>query len=979
MQQRAKFIDVTRTFVPVDTESFPQTLHVGSGAESPEDRIPVVAYAGQNFLPTSYGYKSFFGTNQKLDIDAISARIDMILIYQTAAFINILIALTEEGLYYCDSMATGTWTHAVEYDPPADAETYYPWSYCVLNNELYFYQQGRPSLWRIFSSAEGIEIEEITPNFLNMEGQIGIFKAGSRLGFWDSDNSCAWSTIDDYSNFTPSVTTLAGNTKFTELVGTIITIQPHGDGFIIYSTKSIIYVRKAETELFQWSPKLVLAAGIAYPRQVAVGLPDTTHYAYTSQGIYLIQSTEAKIIVPEVWDHLRTLRDPKYLKFIQGRYLFIEVFESIENSKVAFKDGMVPEGILTLPGATGELAPAIEEVIISRDPLCGVMGNYDNLLYQNQPTVPGGEDTGGGEPMLPPADVHPTQPNYKPLYSCHLRMPRFTGGELTWTNSPCPIDDLHGGYLEVSPEDIFGTDNTRTVLGTDAYEDGQWTIERFVATQTALWQIEENALENLLTQIEQRTESDSLTSHSSSPLEPPPFDSSGCSGATIPSKFTKPYFGMNKCSFWLTRYGIEAMNIRHLMREDGTSDDTIESYETIALYTLAGHYGASCAAAATSYAAASGHTLTIDSFNPSDGSTYRAFTVGGVVHAGFYVARYDDAGPGGHTSQYCAALVAPPGGTKSLNVPLGGSSPRPVTIQDTAGRYKSVKSRKAFNKLKPVEYPPIPETAYCEFVGWTYTAADGSRKTLLGGGCAMKSSDIDGSGAIDDERQVPYENTGSLVENLMPFSDDGQVCEAPFEPIVIPGEPAVELDWPDQTVTYPSATFLLRDGTAAPLYPVVKGAYVYDTHLKKWGKLVLPYQHLLDYSPINTNSQSAITPETFGILAGVCSTSGYIYMFDAFPKDSWITYGKIGYYRNGFTSLEELRVDFNTLSSGYVKVEGSLNGKTYNIAIDKKEYFEDTRQAFVYGVRNARWHNITIGGHYDISYIEYKGFPQGNR
>src|SRR5437764_1133039 len=99
MTQLAKIIDITKTFVPVDPNAFPETLLGTAREDTPTQAAPVVAYEGYNFMPTAYGYRSYFGINQKVNIDALTSRVDHVFIIQTLTFENILVALCEDGIW----------------------------------------------------------------------------------------------------------------------------------------------------------------------------------------------------------------------------------------------------------------------------------------------------------------------------------------------------------------------------------------------------------------------------------------------------------------------------------------------------------------------------------------------------------------------------------------------------------------------------------------------------------------------------------------------------------------------------------------------------------------------------------------------------------------------------------------------------------------------------------------------------------------
>lgn len=186
-------------------------------------------------------------------------------------------------------------------------------------------------------------------------------------------------------------------------------------------------------------------------------------------------------------------------------------------------------------------------------------------------------------------------------------------------------------------------------------------------------------------------------------------------------------------------------------------------------------------------------------------------------------------------------------------------------------------------------------------------------------------------------------------------------------------------EWPASSVTIPAGTFLLEDGSPAPIYPTFYGAYVYDLHLKKWGKFDGEYKRLLDYSAINTYLPSQQSYTRFGIFGGILTADGKIRIFDEFPAVSQITYGKIGYYRQGMTSLEEVRVHHREFKTGSIKIESSVEGKLIDGAFTLEEPFVDSSSWIKKGGYSAKWHNVTVIGQFDLTYLEFRGITTGKR
>lgn len=327
MAQMTKYVDLTRSYIPMDPNSFPEGLHIADIKE--ENKVPVMAIDGRNFLPTAYGYKSYFGTDISLGIEDLLERADWVILFQNAARNNFLVALCDSGIWYKYGGTTGAWTQAVVL--PHNRENplvHYKWSFTVLQNILYCYRENGDHYYIIESQVPdpGILVSTKTPTFLNMTAQKGIFSAGNRLGFWDSANATAWSALDEKENFTPDLETLAGITTFDQLLGTIVTCRAHGDGFLIYATKSILYIQRDYESTYVWNPTVVMKeTGVAYPEQVVAAIPDTTHFAYTNTGLYKIESGAPEVLVPEITDFFRNMQQPKYLGLMEGRYLWVQI------------------------------------------------------------------------------------------------------------------------------------------------------------------------------------------------------------------------------------------------------------------------------------------------------------------------------------------------------------------------------------------------------------------------------------------------------------------------------------------------------------------------------------------------------------------------------------------------------------------------------------------------------------------------------
>lgn len=335
MPQVVKFIDVSKGYAVIDPSAFTENLSYTTGEDAPETGAPIMAFAGYNFLPTAYGIRSFFGANATLDIDLLPPKCNHVFLYQFANLQNVLIALCENGIYITRPNTAGaSWVGSTTpLETPPDNRQ---WTYFVLYNTLFIYRAGDPTvavLGPLDITAGVANFSYQTPTFLNMAGQMGIFKANGRLGFWDSANSVSWSSLFDPMDHTPSLETLAGNAIFKDITGRIVTILPQGQGFVIYSTKGIVGSRFTTNGPIPWETNGISdISGIAYPFQVTIGASDSEHFAYTSTGIQRVgrysavnQNHQIENVIPDVYDILKESREPIYLDFINGRFLFISL------------------------------------------------------------------------------------------------------------------------------------------------------------------------------------------------------------------------------------------------------------------------------------------------------------------------------------------------------------------------------------------------------------------------------------------------------------------------------------------------------------------------------------------------------------------------------------------------------------------------------------------------------------------------------
>lgn len=362
MSSRSKFVQINRSLIVLDPNTMPVNLGHATREDYPEQAFPALAYDGKNILPTALGYTSYFGENTRLNIgDGLKeVKVQHIFQYQAVNMRTLSIALCETGIYIANSSEgpnSFNWQLVVDLSADFVEGVRRLWTFCVISNRLYMYQQGNGFFYALVNGAEYQEIEipsaitgatieqawyhEVSqtgllrykPNFINMEGQVGIFKGGNRLGFWDSDGAVAWSSATQIYDFTPSATTFAGITKFTDVVGRITLILQHGTGFIIYATRSIVLVSPITGSPEKWSGRAIFSdVGVVFDSQVALGQPDSVHYAITSAGLCRISGGVPEILETEVMDYIRNNNEIYAISFVDSRYIFIHATNTFDSA-----------------------------------------------------------------------------------------------------------------------------------------------------------------------------------------------------------------------------------------------------------------------------------------------------------------------------------------------------------------------------------------------------------------------------------------------------------------------------------------------------------------------------------------------------------------------------------------------------------------------------------------------------------------------
>lgn len=369
------------------------TLSHSGGEDYPTPNRSTVAYNLRNRLPSDRGYIS---VGDMAPITRIDAKVEetgslggypaviydkyneifrehpcqQIMWMTTEKGMDISVALCEHGLFLLDNAFSGSsllpsWHRISSYTPAKGVyyneygseeavEVTTLWTHCYIDDRLYMYRQGSPHYyvltglgdimrWKdrgvdqvstIYTNEEwGYAVSKIVPTFLNMDGQVGIFRAANRLGFWDSENSISWSSSIDKMDFKPDVKTGAGVTKFSGLTGVITLVLPMVDGFVIYTPRSVTLVAYNPTSQEKWVASTISQSiGVSYYNQVVMANPEDMHFFWDGSVVQQLFRGQLQPQALELSDMIKERGHFVQLSWLANRYLSLSIVDGRETA-----------------------------------------------------------------------------------------------------------------------------------------------------------------------------------------------------------------------------------------------------------------------------------------------------------------------------------------------------------------------------------------------------------------------------------------------------------------------------------------------------------------------------------------------------------------------------------------------------------------------------------------------------------------------
>ncbi len=334
-QQRTQIIDITKGYIPVLEDGYRPNLIGTIQEDKNEFSFPVILYKGESFIPTVSGITSitYDVTNDFPDLPlGISG--NRLQYFFEALNGNIKIALSHTGLYTC-TPGDLSWVPILE-----NLTNQCHWTYALIDNILYMHSRLDYTIYR-YNFFTGI-FSSFTPTFVT--AFTGIFKAGSRLGLWDSANTIFWSSNTDLTDFVPSLTSLADYATFEGVYGAIVHILSHKEGFVIYCTHSIVGARfLADSDLLWDAYDILSDTGIVRKENVSIGSTDAQHYVWTQKGMFIIsgynyneQTNSVEAFKPDIFDVFFDKTLDILPVCINGRYMVFRVYNENPDSDYQF-------------------------------------------------------------------------------------------------------------------------------------------------------------------------------------------------------------------------------------------------------------------------------------------------------------------------------------------------------------------------------------------------------------------------------------------------------------------------------------------------------------------------------------------------------------------------------------------------------------------------------------------------------------------
>lgn len=229
------------------------------------------------------------------------------------------------------------------------------------------------------------------------------------------------------------------------------------------------------------------------------------------------------------------------------------------------------------------------------------------------------------------------------------------------------------------------------------------------------------------------------------------------------------------------------------------------------------------------------------------------------------------------------------------------------------------------------------------------------------------------------------------------------VCEQPLAPIVdpegsvgipiivtpTPGPASIEFNLDDWLIQSPEIVTLQGNSGAGPYYPRYVRAFVFDTHLQKWGSCDVVHTVFADVAPVNAVAHDPMTDVTTShftydnYLSKLCCVleNGLVAFFDRNTFKSWLVLGKIGRRRRSLSRMLEIRFEFAEIPDCFTSFEPVDITNSKIVRPELIRLSKPTRGVTTMLVDTVTPHCYlsVVGGRYELIAITAGLFPAGER
>ena len=179
----------------------------------------------------------------------------------------------------------------------------------------------------------------------------GIVECNNHLVAYDH-NTIYTSSMENITSFVPDLGTGAGSAIPQELTGTIIICMPVSNGFIIFTSKEAILAKFREPGILVFS-LLVGVGGIAFPHNVSQYDTSGVIYAYTQNGLVVIDGEKVSSVFPEITEFLQLGYEEIYdspiaIRNDESRWLSESQTYPVTTDLVSLAKGIFNVGIFVL-------------------------------------------------------------------------------------------------------------------------------------------------------------------------------------------------------------------------------------------------------------------------------------------------------------------------------------------------------------------------------------------------------------------------------------------------------------------------------------------------------------------------------------------------------------------------------------------------------------------------------------------------------